>query len=187
MKFYRLMLFSLLFCLAFPLMSNADQLEDAKAAIKSEDYIKAKRILNSLANENNAEAQNLLGALYVNGQGIDKDITKGLSWIMKAAKQGHKAAQMNAIKLCMDIGSQGDTSAMFNVGYMCLKGWGGEQDKDACLRWMETAGKMGHAKSVKTLIRIYTEGMFGVAPNEEKAAYWSNMTEAFAAGIDGKY
>ena len=29
--------------------------------------------------------------------------------------------------------------------------------------------------------------MFGITPDEEKASYWSNLMNAFAAGIDGKW
>ena len=149
------MFFSLLLCLAFPLISNADQLEDAKAAIKNEDFKKAHELLLPFAEENNTEAQILLGALYVNGQGVEKDFNKGLSMIMKAATRGYKPARLLAFKLCMDLGKQGDTAAMYNVGYMCLNSWGGEYDTNVCLKWLENAGKMGHEKSAKILARIY--------------------------------
>ena len=187
MKFYRFILFSLLLCFVFPLLSNADQIEDAKKAIQDEDFIKAKRILSPLAEDGNADAQSMLGALYANGQGVDKDLTKGLSWIMKAATQGHEVARMNAFTLCLDLGKKGDPKAMFNVAYMCLNGWGGEQDTDSCLGWMETAARMNHVKSSETLAKIYTKGLYGVTPDEEKAAYWSNLPSAFDAGIDGKW
>ncbi|MBN2761902.1 MAG: sel1 repeat family protein [Bacteroidales bacterium] len=187
MKFNRCMFFSLLIFLAFPLMSNADQLEDAAAAIKNEDFQKAHELLNPLAEQNNAEAQNMLGALYVNGQGVEIDVTRGLKLIMKAAAQGHEAARINAFRACLDLANAGDTSAMYNVGYMCLKGWGGEYESDVCLKWLENAGQFGHENSIKILIRIYKEGMFGVTPDQDKATYWENLQAAFASGIDGKW
>ena len=187
MKFYRFILFSLFFFFVLSLSSNADQIEDAKTAIEDEDFIKAKRILYSLAEDGNADAQSMLGALYVNGQGVDKDLTKGLSWIMKAATQGNEVARRNALTLCMDLGKKGDPKAMFNVAYMCLKGWGGEYDSDVCLGWMESAARMNHVKSSETLAKIYTKGLYGVTPDEEKAAYWNNLPSAFDAGIDGKW
>lgn len=187
MKFFRLMLFFSLLCLVFPLMSYADQLEDANAAIENEDFKKAYKLLLPLAEENNAEAQNLMGTLCAHGQGVEKDLTKSMSWIMKAARQGYEPAKMNAFKLCLHLGDLGDTAAMYNVGYMCLNGWGGEQDNDGCLGWLETAGKNGHAKSAKYLASIYTKGSYGITPDEEKASDWSNMVKSFAAGIDGKW
>ncbi len=187
MKLHRLILLTLLFCFIFPLISNADQLEDAKVALQNEDFIKAFEMLQPLAEENNAEAQTLLGALYVNGQGVEMDATKGLSLMMKAAKQGYEPAKIHAFKLNIDLANSGDTAAMYNVGLMCFNGWGGEHDKNVCLEWMETAGKLGHENSLTTLSKIYKEGKFGITPDQEKVTYWNNLHSAFTAGIDGKW
>jgi uncharacterized protein len=187
MKVYQLILFPLLLCFIFPSMSFADPLEDAKTAIEKQDFVAAQKLLLPLAGENNAEAQTLLGALYVNGQGGERDFSKGLSLIMKAATQGYKPARVNAFKLCLNLANQGDTSAMYNVGYMCLNDWGGEHDNNVCLKWLENAAKLGHEKSARILSKIYTEGMFGISPDKEKATYWNNLQAAFAAGINGKW
>lgn len=187
MKFIRIIIFSVLLCFVFPLMASADQLEDAKAAIKSEDFKKAFELLKPLAEENNEEAQTLFGAMYVNGEGVEKDPTKGLAWIMKAARKGFKPARITAFKMCIDLAKAGDTSAMFNVGYMCLNGWGGEQDSGVCMKWLENSGRLGHDKSSRYLAKIYSKGMFGVTPDKEKAKYWSDLPKAFAEGIDGKW
>jgi len=187
MNYFKLTLISLLICVVFPLTSIADQLEDANTAINNEDYTKASELLKPLAEEGNIEALANLGALYVNGQGVEQDFNKGLSMIMKAAKKGYKPARIMAYKLCIDLGNQGDPAAMFNVGYMCLNGWGGEHDTNVCLKWLETAGKMGHEKSSNILSKIYTKGMFGVAPDKEKAAYWNNLEASFEAGVDGEW
>jgi hypothetical protein len=187
MKLWRLSCFSLLLCFVFPILSYADQLEDAKAAIHNENFEKGCELLRPLAEENNAEAQFLLGSLYVNGQGVEKDDTKGLSWVMKAALQGYDEARLRALSICLDLANQGDVAAMYNVGYMCLERWGGEQDTDACIGWLESAAKSGHARSAKVLSGIYGKGKFGITPDEEKAAYWSNLPAAFAAGIDGTW
>ncbi len=187
MKSNRLLLFSLLLCFTFPALSNADQVEDAKAAIENEDFKEAYEILFPLAEENSAEGQTLLGAMYVNGQGVEKDVTKGLSLIMKAATQGYEPAKVSALSLCMDIARQGDTAAMYNVGYMCLNGWGGEQDSNDCMGWLEIAAKLGHIRSAKWLSQIYTKGSFGITPDKEKASQWSDMAEGFAAGVEGRW
>jgi len=179
----RLLCFSLLLCSVFPVLSYADQLEDAKAAIQNEDYIKARRLLRPLAEENNAEAQFLLGSLYVNGQGVKEDETEGLSWVMKAARQGYDEARLSALSICLDLANQGDATAMYNVAYMCLEGWGGEQDTDVCMKWLETAAKFGHLRSAKVLSGIYSEGKFGITPDEGKASYWSSFA-AFVADMD---
>jgi TPR repeat protein len=179
MRLYRLFCFSLLLCFVFPNLSYADQLEDAKAAIQNEEFKKARKLLRPLAKENNAEAQFFLGALYINGQGVKKNDTEGLSWLMKAARQGYPEARFRALSICLDLANQGDATSMYNLGYMCLEGWGGEQDTNVCIAWLETAAKFGHARSAKVLSEIYSEGKFGITPDEEKASYWSRLSEAF--------
>lgn len=187
MKLNRVLLFSLLLCFVFPLLSNADQLEDAKAAIKNEDFEKAYELLCPLAEESNVEAQTLLGTLYVNGKGVEQDITKGLSLIMKAGTQGYEAARVRALNLCLELGKDGNPTAIYNVGYMCLNGWGGKQDANDCIGWLETAASLGHIKSATVLSSIYTKGSFGIAPDKEKASYFSDLAAGFTAGIDGTW
>jgi hypothetical protein len=187
MKLYKLLCLSLLLCFVFPILSYADQLEDAKATIQNEDFEKACELLGPLAEENNAEAQFLLGSLYINGQGVEKDDTKGLSWIMKAARQGYDQARSRAFSIYLELANRGDVSAMYNLGYMCLHGWGGEQDPDVGIGWLESAAKNGHDRSAKVLSGIYAEGKFGITPDEDKASFWSNLPAEFAAGIDGTW
>jgi hypothetical protein len=187
MRLSRFLSFFLLSCFVFPISSYADQLEDAKTAFDNKDYERAYELLAPLAQAGHAEAQTRLGAMYVNGQGVEQDFTLGFSWIMKAGAQGYETARRIAFKLCLDLVNQGDTTVMYNLGYMCLNGWGGEYDTHVCLGWLENAGKIGHEKSSKMLAKIYTEGLYGMTPDEEKANYWSNLSAAFAAGIDGKW
>ena len=103
MRFFRPVIMSLLFCLVLPFMSNADQLEDAKAAIQNEDFIRSYELLLPLGEENNAEAQFLLGSLYINGDGDGKDDTKGLSWIMKSALQAYDQAKLQPLQLAYPL------------------------------------------------------------------------------------
>ncbi len=185
MKLCRLLCFSLILCFVFPVLSYADQLEDAKTTIQNEDFEKAFELLGPLAEENHAEAQFLLGSLYINGQGVEKNDTKGLSWIMKAARQGYDKARLRAFGIYLELAGQGDASAMYNLGYMCLHGWAGEQDIDAGIGWLESAAKNGHVRSAKILSGIYADGKFGKTPDKDRASFWSNPPAESAAGIDG--
>jgi hypothetical protein len=182
MKFYRVLCFSLLLCSVFPILSHAGQLEDAKAAIQNEDFIKAFGLLRPLAEENDAEAQFLLGSLYIKGQGVEKDDEEGMSWVMKAARQGHDEARLRAFAVHLNLASQGEATSMYNTGIMCLQGWGGEQDTNLCLDWLETGAEFGHVRSAKALSGIYEKGKFGVTPDEKKASYWSDIA-AFGEGL----
>lgn len=124
-----------------------------------------------------AQAQNALGAMYVNGVGVEQDAQKGLSYIVKAARQGLEVAQQNAYALYYQEAQNGNVGALHNVAYMCLKGWGGESDTDSCVKLLEVAAQNGYTKSASALSQIYTKGMFGIEPNEEKAAFWKNFAE----------
>jgi hypothetical protein len=187
MKLSSTILITLLMCLLFTSFSFADPLEDAKAAIQNQDFKKAFELISPLAEQDNPEAQTMLGALYINGQGVEADGTKGLEWITKAAKKGFEPAKSRAINLNIELASKGDTAAMFNVGYMCFNGWGGKMDTGVCLKWLENAGEIGHEKSAKILTKIYTEGTFGVPPDATKAAYWKEQGDAITTGIEGAW
>jgi hypothetical protein len=76
---------------------------------------------------------------------------------------------------------------MYNLGYMCLHGWGGEHNPDVGIGWLENAAKNGHDRSAKVLSGIYAEGKFGITPDEDKASFWSNLPVEFATSIDGTW
>ena len=71
----------------------------------------------------------------------------------------------------------GEPVAMYNAGYMCIKGWGGKQDPNTCVRLIEKAAEAGHVKSAKVLVGIYSKGKFGITPNKEKASYYSTLAQ----------
>jgi len=47
------------------------------------------------AEQGHAEAQNVLGLRYENGQGVEKDYVKAIEWYSKAAAQNLATAQFN--------------------------------------------------------------------------------------------
>ena len=51
------------------------------------------------ADQGFAEAENNLGVLYANGEGVKKDLKQAKKWFEKAAAQGHPAAQRNLERL----------------------------------------------------------------------------------------
>lgn len=174
-------------CFVFPVASNAGQLEKAQAALDDKDFEEAYVLLSPMAAAGNAEAQTKLGVMYINGQGVEADQNKGLKLITAAASQGYDVAQATALKIYMDIARDGNTGAMYNVGGMCLKGWGGNQDKNACLEWLEGAARLGHIKSGEMLSKIYKEGRFGIPVDKEKASVWKGVAKGFEKGLDGTW
>ena len=72
---------------------NAAQLQQAITAYQSGDYAQAFKLLQPLAQQGDALAQNNLGAMYEKGQGIAQNYQQALAWYQKAANQGFAPAQ----------------------------------------------------------------------------------------------
>ncbi|MFC1838635.1 tetratricopeptide repeat protein [Thermodesulfobacteriota bacterium] len=179
MKLIKLLVFTVLLFLVFPVYSIAEPIDDAAAAVDAKDWDKAYELLTPLSAENNLLAKTLLGTMYINGQGVESDANKGLAMIMDAAKQGNEIAKGLAAIYNMELAKAGDVKAMYNIGYMCLSGWTaeGEMDNEKCLDWLVTAAQNGHKRSAKVLSQIYAKGKFGIAKDEMKAAYFSNLIQ----------
>ena len=81
------------------------------------------------ANAGYASAQNKLGYMYINGEGVTKDYAEAFKWFRKAAEQGNERAQnLFMIKngqgktFKTDDGSQ-EVSTIIKEGEFILGGW----------------------------------------------------------------
>jgi hypothetical protein len=63
------------------------------------DFKKAARYATQAAHQEVCDAQWLLGYLYMNGSGVQKDLKKALYWSRKAAEKGHPTAEENVRSL----------------------------------------------------------------------------------------
>lgn len=70
--------------------------EDYRQALRRQNFSDAVRIAEKEADRGNAEAQNCLGLLYLNGQGVPKNEVEGLTLLIVAAKNGSAAAGQNS-------------------------------------------------------------------------------------------
>src|SRR5215469_10939351 len=86
-------------------------LASAKRNYEEKNYDAALRESRPLAEQGNAEAQVLVGKMYMMGQGIPRDRDQALKWFRAAAEQGNADGQ-------------------FFVGSMCLK-----QDSAQGIKW----------------------------------------------------
>ncbi|HEZ1322620.1 TPA: sel1 repeat family protein [Neisseria meningitidis] len=77
------------------------------------------------AEQGDADAQNNLGAMYVEGQGVRQDDTEAVRWFRQAADQGLAQAQ-------------------FNLGAMYYKGHGVRQDRALAQEWLGKACQNGN-------------------------------------------
>jgi TPR repeat protein len=71
----------------------AGPLEDGMAAYNRGDYVPAMQIVRPLAQQGNAKAQGLIGAMYRRGQGVAKSSAHAFMWLSLASARGDAKAK----------------------------------------------------------------------------------------------
>ena len=71
----------------------AGPLENGVAAYNRGDYATALRLLRPLADQGNADAQDMLAVMYTVGQGVPQDRAEAIKLYRLAAEQGNAHAQ----------------------------------------------------------------------------------------------
>eukprot|EP00729_Bicosta_minor_P013105 gene13105-biopygen14214 len=97
-------------------------------------------------------AQNILGFMYDNGEGVEQDHVEAAKWFRKSAEAGHARAQCN-------------------LGVMYNNGIGVEQDHVEAAKWYRMAAEIGIAKAQFNLGAMYHDGN-GVQQDHIEAAKW---------------
>ena len=108
-----------------------------------------------------AEAQNNLGVMLKDGQGVMRDYAEAAHWFLLAARQGYVLAQSN-------------------LGWLYQSGNGVEQNYAEARRWYLAAACRGHAAAQNNLGTMYRDGQ-GVEQNADSARYW--LQQAAAQGM----
>jgi hypothetical protein len=85
-----------------------------------------------------ALAQNSLGIMYENGEGVREDDKKAVKWYRLAAEQGNAKAQSN-------------------LGFMYDGGFGGIEDHKKAAKWYRLAAKQGDASDQYALVLSYKD------------------------------
>jgi TPR repeat protein len=111
--------------------------------------------LNAKAEKGDADAQDGLGLLYANGQGIPQDYAEALKWFRKAAEQGNAQAQST-------------------IGYLYANGQGVEQDYTEAAKWYRQAAEQGDAAAQLHLGEFYDTGR-GVKQDYAEAYFWYSL------------
>lgn len=73
--------------------SLEEQMRTAAGGYERKDYAAAVAIWRPLAEQGNAEAQTLLGAMCWSGEGVPRDHAEAAKWYLRAAQQGYARAQ----------------------------------------------------------------------------------------------
>jgi len=172
------------------------------------EYAEAFKKYRKIAKQGNVVAQQLLGSLYMNGQGVEIDIDKAIYWFQKAANQDEAIAQYylgmlylhgngierdisKAINWLHKSAEQEDTLAQYQLGNMYLKGTGVEKKYFMAVHWFRKAAEHREAAAQLQLGNMYTQGK-GVAKNDDEALYWykkaaeqgSNEAKMIITGLD---
>ncbi len=162
-----------------------DPLARARRAYFEGDFATALSLWRPLAEQGVANAQNNLGILYRNGEGLLQDFDEARRWLQLAAAQGHARAQFS-LGMMYDFGqgvaqnpqqaliwyqqaaAAGDADAEFNIGTLHAEGRGVPQNASEAARWYRQAAEQGHANAQAVLGRMYLRGE-GVAQDREEA------------------
>ena len=116
------------------------------------DYATALREWRPLAEQGHAAAQNNLGFMYANGEGVPEDDGQAVFWYRKAAEQG-------------------DAKAQYNLGVRYDNGRGVPEDDGQAAFWYRKAAEQGHAKAQYNLGVMYANGE-GVPEDDRQAVFW---------------
>jgi len=140
-----------LFCLLVP-SAKAQDFETAFRAYLTEDYDTMLDNLRPLAEQDDPRAQALLGAAYMEGKGVAKDMVAAAGWLQLAADKGIKEAQ-------------------FNIGVLYSNGEGVRQDFRRAAEYYTLAAKQGDPNAQMNLAMLYGSGN-GVPADVAKAYMW---------------
>lgn len=139
-----------------PLGAAEAGLREGNAAYARGDYGAALAEILPLAEAGDAQAQRLLGVMYRQGQGVDKDGEKAIYWTKKAVEQGDGPAQFNlanmyetgdavaknlvlAAKWYHQAARAGIPLAEYRLGAFYLDGLGGSSDRVLAFVWYSRA------------------------------------------------
>jgi TPR repeat protein len=133
-------------------------LDKKRADYKIDNIDKAIKILTTTAEQNDPQAQILLGDFYYNDESGKKDFEKAFNWYKKAAEQGHAEAQ-------------------FNLGNCYCNGEGVAKDSGEAFKWYKKAAEQGHANAQCFLGICYTIGQDVTKDLVEAARWWKKAAE----------
>src|SRR5215475_2555317 len=168
--------------------------EEGLQAYKNGDYATAVREWLPLAQQGDARAQFLLGALYAQGHGVPQDYGAAAQWFRQAAEQGHVGAQYNlgvryhegrgvqrdpvqAAVWFRRAAQQGFARAQYNLGVLYANGDGVPRDASQAAQWLRRAADQEDPKAQYNLGLFYAGGV-GV-PQDYGAAYvWFTLAAA---------
>jgi TPR repeat protein len=137
---------------------------------RQQNYPEALYYYQQAATLGDVSSQYLLGKMYADAKGTEKNLRQAAIWYTQAAQQGHIKAQAT-------------------LGFMYSKGNGVNQDYSQAVNWYQKAAQQGHINAQYNLAYLYSLGQ-GVKKDYQQAAYWyqksANQGDADAQNSLGK-
>ena len=115
--------------------------DDALAAYRKGDFVRAMDEWAILAKHGDVAAQTNIGEMYLRGEGVDKDREVAIYWFRKAAGRDFPEAE-------------------FRLGRAYLG-----DDNEEAVRWFKSAIEHGHVQALNSLATLYEQGGQGVQQN----------------------
>jgi TPR repeat protein len=165
--------------------------ESGIKSFNSGDYVDALKLYKRAADEGHAVAQNNVGVMYAEGQGVPQDYAEAVKWYRLASQQGLAIAQKNlgglynggqgvsqnyveAVKWYRLAAQQGLAEAQYNLGTMYERGQGVSQNYVEAVKWYRLAALQGFAWGQHNLGYMYEEGQ-GVPQDYAEAVKWYRL------------
>lgn len=158
------------------------------------DYAEAMKWALRAAEQGQPEAMELVGRMYQEGQGVDKDSDKAKEWFWKAYKtaiirpddaralytigilfqngRGVELQKLLAIRYYTEAAELNYSNAMYELAYMYYNHEGTPTDYAKANKWYRRAAELGHPQAMNNLGWSYAHGNCGVQD------YYECMEEA---------
>ena len=151
--------FCILMLVAFSSVAETEaDIDSAISAVESEEYDKALKQFQLLADKGIAEAQHNLAMMYRLGKGTEKNYELSNQWFRAAAENGISDAQ-------------------YYLGHAYDVGEGIPADKKYALVWYHKAAEKGHGLAQINLGVLYANGL-GTNQDIEQAYLWFHVAAA---------
>lgn len=134
-------------------VSARADLASAKHAYAAKDYLTAYKEFGPLAEQGDADAQAMLGRMYLMGQGVQKDSEQASKWFKASASQGNAEAQ-------------------FFLGSIYLLP---RKDVAEGLKWLRLAADQGNQDAQLLLGKAYMDGSPEVPRDPVQGDMWLRL------------
>ncbi len=156
--------------------NNSPTVAQGLALFDDGDFAGARRTLTELANKGDANAQQVLGIMYENGQGVTANLQQALKWYRLAASSDNASAQYHlgrlyatgsgvarseeqALKWYQLAAHNNQPNAQYQLGMMSLQGTWLAQDPQTAAKWFGLAASQGDPLAQYQLGEMLTKGL----------------------------